>query len=51
MEKIWCKGKDWDVNEYNKRLSEENRISDELDKKKQDLDEEEKKRIEKVWEK
>lgn len=49
MEKIWNKGKEWEVNEYNKRLSKENQLLDELDKERELLDEKERKEINKIW--
>ena len=51
MEKIWNKGLFWETNEYNKRLSEENKIFDEIDGKRHILDEEEKQRVINVWKK
>lgn len=46
---VWCRGKNWNTNEYNKRLSKENKIDEEIDKKIDELEEERKKRTDEVW--
>ena len=48
-EKIWSHGKYWATNEYNRRLSKENKIIFEYEKKSAELDKEEEEKINKVW--
>jgi hypothetical protein len=49
MEKIWCNGKYWDTNEYNRRLSKENIIDAEYDEKIALLEDECCKKIKELW--
>jgi len=56
MGQIWCRGKYWDTNTYNKKLSKENKIDYEYDRKiealeKQinELEAEQAKKIDEVW--
>lgn len=48
-DKIWNKGKYWDTDEYNKRLSEENKVLDDIDKRRHQLDDEEERKIKEIW--
>lgn len=49
MGKVRNKGISWDTDDYNERLSKENDILDEMDEKRNKLNEEERKRIKGVW--
>ncbi len=48
-EGIWCEGKYWTVSEYNKRLSEENKIEEEYRKLISILEIEEEEKIKNIW--
>ncbi len=56
MGKIWCRGKYWDVDTYNKKLSKENKLDYEYEKKIEPLEKEQKRleeelnnKIEELW--
>lgn len=46
---IYCRGKDWEVNEYNKRLGKENKIDEEADAKIEEIEKWRKEETDKVW--
>jgi len=50
-EKLFYRGKLWESGEYRKRLSEEERIREEVVQKKKQIEDEEKRRIEELWSK
>lgn len=49
--KIWNEEKYWKANDYNKRLSKENKIIKKADQKIKDIKTKRDKEIKKVWEK
>ena len=46
---IWSRGDWWDVNEYNKRLSKENKINEKYEKLTEELEEKEEQEFIENW--
>ncbi len=49
-DKIWNEGEEWNASEYNRRLSNENKEIDRVDKEIRKLKLERDKNIKKIWE-
>ena len=49
MTKIYNMGEEWEVSIYNKKLGEENKITEEYEQKKEELEQELKNKIKEIW--